>query len=92
MIINTSPRTTPEDTTLPRSAAQAKFYASDGFIVARDALQAMVDSPLYNTDSAYYRSGSSLGFCERHLEHLSRHPELSLPGYLSNLRLMTRGR
>jgi hypothetical protein len=80
------------DNTTARTPAQARFYASDGYIVAKDALQAMVDNPLYNTDSAYYRSGSSLGFCERHLEHLSRHPELSLPGYLSNLRLMTRGR
>ena len=79
------------DNTTARTPAQARFYASDGYIVAKDALQAMVDNPLYNTDSVYF-SSSSLGFCERHLEHLSRHPELNLTGYLSNLRLMTRGR
>ena len=73
MIINTSPRTTPEDG-CRAPPPKPNSTPPTAFIAARDAPQTMVDSPLYNTGSAYYRSGSSRGFCERHLEHLSRHP------------------
>ena len=71
--------------------AQQRFYASDDCATARQALQDLVDSPRYNTDSNYF-SSSELGFVDRHLYHLSTHPQTNLPGYLSNLKLMTRSR
>jgi hypothetical protein len=72
------------------SLAQTKFYASDQCHTARGMLQDLVDSAEYETDSSYYSGG--LKFCERHLDYLSRHPNLALSGYISNLKLMTRRR
>src|SRR4051812_10375633 len=70
------------------SPTQKRFYASETCNEARAQLQALVDNPKYNTDSDYYQT-SSLDFVERHLYHLSTHPNTNLLGYISNLKLMT---
>lgn len=67
---------------------QKRFYASEQSITARNALQSLVDSPQYNTDSAYY-SENDRDFVDRHLHFLSTHPNTNLAGYISNLKLMT---
>lgn len=71
--------------------AQKRFYASEQCIAAREALQALVDNGQYNTDSDYY-SENVRGFVDRHLHFLSTHPNASLAGYISNLKLMIRSR
>lgn len=71
--------------------AQCRFYASEECISARMALQKLVDSPQYNTDSSYFDS-QALGFVDRHLHYLSTHPTTLVDGYISNLKLMTRVR
>jgi len=67
---------------------QKRFYASEQCGEARKALEQMVRSASYNTDSTYFQ-GNALDFVERHLHYLSTHPGANLAGYLSNLKLMT---
>jgi hypothetical protein len=67
---------------------QKRFYASEQSRDARAALQELVDNPQYNTDSDYY-SQNDRGFVDRHLHFLSTHPSTNVPGYISNLKLMT---
>jgi|GEM_PF-1219531 len=67
---------------------QKRFYASEQCEVARRALQELVESPQYNTDSDYY-SDNMRSFVDRHLHFLSTHPATNLTGYISNLKLMT---
>jgi hypothetical protein len=67
---------------------QKRFYASEQCEEARKALEQMVHSSSYNTDSTYFQ-GNALDFVERHLHYLSTHPAANLAGYLSNLKLMT---
>jgi hypothetical protein len=85
----------PETSTQPQpplqTPAQKKFYASEQCVMAREALQRMVDDGHYSTDSAYYRQ-SALDFIERHLHYLSTHSAVNVAGYLSNLKLMTKHR
>jgi hypothetical protein len=71
-----------------RTPAQIKFYSSEKCSEAREALQRLVDSESYNTDSSYF-SGNDNAFVERHLHYLSNHPLINVAGYISNLRLMT---
>ena len=68
--------------------AKRRFYASDVCREARERLQALVDSPEYNTDPALTTS-DPVPFVERHLNHLSMYPNTNLDGYISNLKLMT---
>jgi len=70
------------------SLSQQRYYASDQCEQARRALEQMMHSPAYNTDSSYFHD-DAYDFVERHLNYLSTHPPLNLDGYLSNLRLMT---
>lgn len=72
----------------PITLAQKRFYASEQCTLARDLLEDMVANPKYNTESIYF-SGNTLGFVDRHLHHLSTHPNVNLQGYISNLKLMT---
>lgn len=68
---------------------QRRFYASEQCLTARIALQQLVDSPEYDTESS--RSDAyDLGFVDRHLYYLSTHPATTPDGYISNLKLMTR--
>lgn len=69
--------------------AQKRFYASEQCTELRQALQTLVDSHEFNTDAGKSR-GDTQGFVERHLRYLSNHPHVSVEGYISNLRLMTR--
>jgi len=85
---NISQRTTGDGGPIMTSV-QKRFYVSEQCLTARVALQHMVDSPLYDTNSSYF-NGNELGFVDRHLYYLSTHPTMQLEGYLSNLRLMTR--
>jgi hypothetical protein len=73
----------------PLTPAQKRFYASDQCETARQALQELVDNPLYNTDSDYY-SDNARDFVDRHLHVLSTRPTANLAGYISNLKLMTK--
>lgn len=79
----------PEPETL-LTLAQTKFYASEQYEIARTALQVLVENESHETNSGYYNG--ELNFCERHLEFLSKNPNVNLAGYLSNLKLMTRKR
>jgi hypothetical protein len=67
---------------------QKRFYNSEQCVEARQALQALVDNPQYDTDSEYY-SNNERAFVDRHLHFLSMHPGTHLAGYISNLKLMT---
>ena len=67
---------------------QTKFYASERCQTARAMLLQLVDSPDYDTSAN--RRERDFNFCERHLDYLSRNPNLEINGYMSNLRLMTR--
>lgn len=73
------------------TVVQAKFYNSDRYHIARKMLEDIVASGDHKTHSNYHHTGD-LDFCERHLDYLSRHPNLQLAGYMSNLKLMTRTR
>lgn len=73
---------------LVMTPSQKRFYASEQCLMARKALQDMVDSSSYNTDSDYF-NGGTLGFVDRHLYYLSTHAMTNVDGYLSNLKLMT---
>ena len=79
------------ETKVVMTLAQSRFYASEQCLTARMALQQLVNSPQYNTDSSYF-DGYALGFVDRHLYYLSTHPSTLVDGYISNLRLMTRVR
>jgi len=79
------------ETKVVMTSAQSRFYASEQCLVARMALQQLMDSPQYNTDSDHF-SGHALGFVDRHLHYLSTHPSTLVNGYISNLKLMTRVR
>jgi hypothetical protein len=68
---------------------QKRFYASEQYAEAREALARMMQSPTYNTASA---SEDAASFVERHLLYLSKHPLVKLEGYISNLKLMTRAK
>ncbi len=68
--------------------AQKRFYASDLCKEARGLLQALVDSPDYNTTPSPLIINPD-PFVERHLNRLSMHPDINLDGYISNLKLMT---
>ena len=78
----------PIGSNVPVTPGQKRFYASEQCDEARRALEKMVDSQSYNTDSTYFQ-GNALDFVERHLHYLSTHPAANLTGYLSNLKLMT---
>ena len=69
--------------------AQKRFYASQECTEAREALQCLVDSAAFNTDSKYFQA-DELSFVDRHLHYLSTHPTTNAEGYVSNLKLMTR--
>ena len=71
--------------------AQSRFYASEQCLTARMALQQLVDSPQFSTDSSHFDE-LAIGFVDRHLHYLSTHPTTLVDGYLSNLKLMTRVR
>ena len=71
------------------NSRQKRFYDSEECTFARKALLKLVKDPSYNTDSSYY-DGTSRNFIDRHLYYLSMHPGISLEGYISNLKLMTR--
>lgn len=71
--------------------SQKRFYASEECLTARMALQQLVDSSQYDTDSSYFEK-YELGFVDRHLYYLSTHPTTLTEGYISNLKLMTRVR
>jgi hypothetical protein len=88
---NTETLQTPADTTPTMSPAQKRFYASEEYVMAREALQQLVDNEQYDTDSDYFKS-NELEFVERHLYYLSTHPTTKVDGYISNLKLMTRVR
>ena len=92
MQANTNPTSTDyqEDLSTYWTPTQAKFYSSERCDTARRMLQDLVNNITHETDSSYYTGG--LDFCERHLDYLSRHPNVELVGYMSNLKLMTRKR
>jgi len=73
-----------------KTLAQDRFYSSERCQGARRMLQELVDNPVYDTKSS--RDTDSLNFCERHLDYLSRYPNMELVDYMSNLKLMTRKR
>lgn len=75
------------DTTPVLSLAQKRFYNSEQCAEARRELEALVSDKQYFTDAG--ETFSSRGFVDRHLYHLSMHPNTSIKGYLSNLKLMT---
>jgi len=79
------------EATVTMTSAQSRFYASERCLHARTALQQLVDSPQFNTDSSD-SDGRALGFIDRHLHYLSVHPSTLVDGYISNLKLMTRVR
>jgi len=79
-----------DDNSISMTPARKRFYASEQCLTARMALQLMVDSALYDTESSYFNGYAPLGFVDRHLHYLSTHPATRLEGYLSNLKLMTR--
>ena len=90
MSTDTSPSSThttriTDDTAAAMTPAQKRFYASEECASAREALQRMVDSSQYATDSS-----RAADFVERHMHYLSTHPTTTLAGYISNLKLMTR--
>jgi hypothetical protein len=70
------------------TSTQRRFFASEQCNTARQALQDLVDSGRYNTDSNYFKT-NDLEFVDRHLYYLSTHPGTNLTGYISNLKLMT---
>lgn len=76
------------DNEVVMTPTQKRFYASEYYTQARTALEAIVDSPQYDTESSYY-STSDLCFIDRHLYYLSTHPATNLIGYITNLKLMT---
>jgi hypothetical protein len=82
---------TAEEDELAMSSSQKRFYSSEQCLMARKALQQLVDSPEYTTGSDYF-SGNALGFVDRHLYYLSTHPTVQFEGYLSNLKIMTHKR
>lgn len=75
----------------PVSHAQQRYFASATCQEARQRLQALVDSPDYNTDPASAVI-DPVSFVERHLRHLSAYPATNLEGYMSNLKIMTSAR
>lgn len=85
----TAQTTQPIEGDVATAPAQSRFYASEKCLTARMALQQLVDSPQYNTDSSHFDSGA-LGFVDRHLYYLSTHSTTLVDGYISNLKLMTR--
>lgn len=75
------------DTTPVLSLAQKRFYNSDQCAEARRELEELVIDKQYLTDAG--EAFSSRNFVDRHLYHLSMHPNTNIKGYLSNLKLMT---
>lgn len=71
------------------NSRQKRYYDSEECDNARKALLKLVKDPTYDTDSSYY-NGTSRNFIDRHLYYLSMHPGISMEGYISNLKLMTR--
>lgn len=88
-----SPQSVTEDSSdeIAMTPSQKRFYVSERCDSAREALQNLVDSPQYDTESSYF-SSNTLDFVDRHLHYLSTHPTIELQGYISNLKLMTRVR
>lgn len=72
----------------PATYAQKRFYSSDPCEQARKLLEALVNSPDYNTNPSPLMS-NPIPFVERHLNHLSMYPKIDLGGYISNLKLRT---
>jgi hypothetical protein len=77
-----------ENSTAPVSQVN-RYYSLDACKEARIALQEIVDSPAFNTYPDNTVDGK-LGFVDKHLKYLSTHKLVSLTGYISNLKLMTR--
>lgn len=71
------------------SPAQKRFQASELCYEARKQLQALDSNPKYNTDCSRFKQ-RPFNFVDRHLYYLSMHPNTSLDGYISNLKLMTK--
>ncbi len=94
MNIESSPTALPIDALnadRPLTHAQRRFYTSSLYMEARDLLQVLVDSPEYDTRSSRFIN-NSVTFVERHLHYLSTNPQVTLSGYISNLKLMTRAK
>lgn len=72
----------------PLTQAQKRFYASDVCEEARRLLQILADDSAYSTEPPPL-TGNYTPFVERHLYHLSTHPQTNVNGYISNLKLMT---
>lgn len=70
------------------TGAQQRFYASDLCKEARELLQALANSPDYNTDPSPLIN-DPVSFVERHIQHLSMYPKTNLHVYISNLKIMT---
>ncbi len=76
---------------MAQSLSAKKFLTSEEGDLIRQELQAMMESPLFNTASTYSPASTErLEFVDKHMDYLSKHPSVNCNHYLSNLRLMTR--
>jgi hypothetical protein len=68
-----------------------KYLKTDVAKTVSAELEAMVDNPVYKTDSSYTPSSEDrISFVNKHLRYLSTHQKLNYQQYLSNLKLMTK--
>ncbi len=68
-----------------------QFLASDEAISIRQALEEMMTSKKFNTQSTYTPSEEEVQtFVDKHMKYLSLHTNTSPQSYISNLKLRTR--
>lgn len=68
-----------------------KFYDSEAATKMHEQLEALMESPDFNTASTYSpASAEMINFVDKHMKYLSVHPTLNHDHYLSNLKLKTR--
>lgn len=76
---------------MAQSLSVKLFFTSQKGLLARQDLEDMMNSKEFNTASTYSPSSTErIQFVDKHLDYLSKHPQVNPNHYLSNLKLMTR--
>jgi hypothetical protein len=76
---------------MAQSLSVKLFFTSPKGLLARQDLEDMMNSEEFNTSSTYSPSSTErILFVDKHLDYLSKHPQVNPNHYLSNLKLMTR--
>lgn len=71
-------------------SGRQEFLRSEKAVLLRQELEAMVESPMYNTATRYSVAAAGTQFVDNHMKYMARYLNMDHSQYILNVKLMTK--